>query len=72
MVLTESSIDLLSLTDAHYSCRFDMLMDELNPTNNYFKVDVENLTLPSLIQAMTHGALPSPLNSNFLNIGFKE
>lgn len=47
-------------------------MDELNPTNNYFKIDVENLTLPNLIQAMTHGALPSPLNSNILKIGFKE
>lgn len=51
---------------------FDMKMDELNPAANYFKLDIENLTLPNVVEALTHGSLPAPFNSPNLNIGIQE
>ena len=50
---------------------FDLSMDELG-TDNWFKLDIDNLTLANTVKAMTHGSLPSPLNSPTFSIGFKK
>lgn len=46
-------------------------MDEAG-TNNWYKIDIENLVLSNMIKAVTHGSLPSLLDSDDLRIGFKQ
>ena len=45
-------------------------MDEVG-TDNWFKMDIDNLTLSNMIKALTNGKLPSPLDGDQLRIGFK-
>lgn len=46
-------------------------MDELG-TNDWFKLDIDHLTLPNAVKALTHGNLPSALDSKWFVIGIQK
>lgn len=60
----------VALVSTDHCSSFDLSYDEVG-SDNWFKMDAHNMLLPTMIAAMTHGSLPSPLNTTAIKIGFK-